>query len=325
MQFELPDDITENYNVTYYGTVSNGGVTVQAVASIMKGSCLLKGYTKLPTIVYLTSRNSLYPLVFYAKKGEKILISGTEKNPLEWTVGGDKINEELSLWRKDNLDLLKNDSTLGINASVSGFVEKNPGNPVSLILLLNYFNREQDEAGYSKLLSRLQVKIKKDNWLEIMSHASLLSFGEVPPAQMRSLIMRSDRNRIDTIRISGKEPMLIWFWNHLTTDRKQTLDSLKILLKEYPDTSKRIFADVYMDIDSLGWKNIIRRDTLKTYPRFWAPMAQMDPDLFLLKIKEIPYFIVFDSIGKQSYRGPDLAEAMKEFRKLHIATDSIEN
>lgn len=324
MQFELPNDITENYNVTYYATVTNGGVTVQAVASVMKGTCILTGYTKLPTIVYLTSRNSTFPMVFYAQKGEKIVISGTDRNPLEWKVGGNKINEELSSWRMDNLEMLKGDNTDSINSSVSLFIEKNPENPVSLILLLNYFDRDQNEETYVKLLSKLQGKIKKENWLGIMSNASLLRYGETPPAQMRSLILRSNQDGADTIRISGKYPLLIWFWNHLTTDRKQTIDSLKVLLKEYPDSSKRIFADIYMDIDSASWRNTIRRDSLKTYPRLWAPMAQMDRDLSLLKIKEIPYFIVFDSIGKQSYRGADLTEAMKEFRKLQVPNDSTE-
>lgn len=324
MQFELPEDITENYNVTYYGTVPNGGVTVRAVASVMKGTCILTGYTNLPTIVYLTSRNSNFPLVFYAKRGEKIVISGIDRDPMEWLVGGDKINEELSSWRKENLGILNGDDIDKINDSVAEFVRNNPENPVSLILLLNYFDRNHDEAGYSQLLAKLHGKVKKDNWLKIMANASLLNYGVTAPAQMRSLILRSNQDGADTIRISGEHPFMIWFWNHLTTDRKQTMDSLKLLLKEYPDTTSRIFADIYMDIDSVAWRNTIRRDSLGNYPRLWAPMAQMDADLSLLKIKEVPYFIVFDSIGKQSYRGADLTEAMHEFRRLHSDSDSIE-
>ena len=72
LDFDLNKEVTENYNVDYYATDVNGGVTVQAVASVREGRCVLDGYTKKPTLVYISRRNSMYPLVVYAEKGKKI-------------------------------------------------------------------------------------------------------------------------------------------------------------------------------------------------------------------------------------------------------------
>ena len=148
LDFDLNKEVTENYNVDYYATDVNGGVTVQAVASVREGRCVLDGYTKKPTLVYISRRNSMYPLVVYAEKGKKIKITGQGKDPLAWDVEGKDINGELTVWRLqhfENFTVNKKDS---VNLWIKDFVENNPQNPLSTVLMLCYYNREIDERGY---------------------------------------------------------------------------------------------------------------------------------------------------------------------------------
>ena len=128
----------------------------------------------------------------------------------------------------------------------------------------------------------------------------------------------------DTLRINEKDPVLVAFWQNGFTEKKQLVDSLKKLKKEVPD-SVRIIADVYADIDSLAWKNSIRRDSLDFIKRFWAPMGMQDPALVKFKVNSLPYFIVFDKYGNQYYRGNDLSEAMKDYRSLRHSGTTVMN
>ncbi|MCH5240344.1 MAG: hypothetical protein J1F38_08970 [Muribaculaceae bacterium] len=322
LNFDLKEDITENYNVTYYATDIDGGLTVQAVASVREGKCQLPGATKLPTIVYITDRNSKLPLVVYAKKGGRIDFSGNEKDPLEWSVSGDKINEELTAWRSQNLKLLKGNDPDSINVAIEKFVKSNEGNPVATILMLSYFNKSIDERGYADLMASLKGEARDKEWLRLMARSDQPFHSYAYPAKLRSLVMRSLNEGGDTICINGKNPVFLLFWQTGNSDRNSLIDSIKVLKKDYPD-SVRIIADICLDVDSTGWRNAIRKDSLGDSKRLWAPASLVDKDVMKLAVKDIPFFIVFDSLGNQSYRGSELSEAMTRYRLLVEGKDSL--
>lgn len=315
-EFDLSAEITENYNVTYYATDTRGGLTIQAVASVREGKCELKGLTKKPTLAYITARKSDYPLVVYAEKGEKIIIKGDSNNPLEWQVDEGEINRILTSWRKENLSFLQKNMTDSVNIAVKEFVENNPGNAVSLILMQCYFSKKEDEKEYVRLMGVLSGEAISENWKKIIGRTDHVLAPNNYPARLESLILRSINESADTLMINGKNPVFLLFWQTGDNDHKNMVDSMKKLIKEFPDTN-RLLADVCLDIDSLGWRNSIRRDSLEKTRRFWAPMGMADPTMTKLKVTSVPYFIVFDKKGNQSYRGEDLGEAMKEYRHLY--------
>ena len=315
LEFDLESDVTENYDVTYYATDIQGGKTVQSVASVREGKCILSGATKKPTLAYLTARRSVYPLVIYAEKGSKIKITGSGKEPLDWNVEGNPIDEGMSSWRRDNIKFLTEEKTDSINSSIGDFVRENPSDPVSTLLMLCYFNRKVDENGYVELMGELKDEARSSNWLSLVGRTDQMFNYYFYPARFESMVMRSNQEGADTLKLNYKNPVLLLFWQTGYTDRKIMVDSIKKLEKEFVD-STMLLADLCLDIDSVTWKNAIRRDSLKNIKRFWVPNAQADPTIMKLKIPSLPYFIIFDSIGHQIYRGKELSEAIDEYRKI---------
>lgn len=324
LEFNLKSEITDNYNVTYYATDKKGGKTIQAVASVREGKCELLGATMQPTLVFLTKRASKLPLVMFAERGQKIEISGSDSDPLEWEVAGNPINEALSGWRISNENILKDCNPDSVNTAVKDFVVENPGNPVSTILMLCYFFRNNDEREFTDLMYTLEGEAKDPVWLRRVGRIDQLQHSYSYPARLESLVMKSVNKDGDTLRIDGKNPVLLALWQTGTSEKGSIIDSLKILEKDYKDTL-RILADICVDPDSAAWRTAIRKDSLnEKTKRLWAPSGLTDPRLVKLKVNSLPYFIVFDSVGQQSFRGKDLAKAMEIYRKEMTERDSLE-
>lgn len=315
LEFQLDENVTGNYDVTYYAHDQKGGFTVQAVASVREGKCMLPCTAMLPTLVYVTTKKYSVPLVIYACKGEKIEIEGNSEVPMEWEVAGNEINIRLSEWRKKNSDTLASHNADSLNVAIRHYVEENSSDPVSLILMLCYFDRNKDELQYNSLMASLNGEAKKDEWLETAGRSDQLYHSYSYPARLESLIMKSIQKHNDTIAVNGRDPVLMMFWQTGYNERKGMIDSLRVIEKDYPN-SVRIIADVCVDVDSIAWRNALRKDSLDKVKRLWSPLGYLDPTLMKLKVKSLPYFIVFDKDGHQSYRGVDISEAMKEYRLL---------
>ena len=325
MEFDLSPEITENYNVTYYATDIEGGVTVQAVASVREGKCVLEGFTKKPLLLYISTRKSNYPLVAYAEKGKKIKFSGSDKDPLGWKVDGDKFNQQLSEWRIKNLEILLNNESDSVDNAVKEYVEENSDNPVATILMLNYYNRKNNEREYIKLMASLHGEAKNKEWLNILARSDQMYHSYSYPARLESIVMRSIKEGADTLKIDGKNPVILFLWQTGSNDYKEMVDSIKSLEKEYKD-SVRLIADICVDIDSVAWRNAIRKDSLEeNIKRLWAPSGLTDSGIIKLKVASLPYFIVFNKEGNQSYRGNDLSAALEEYRNLQSETDKVKN
>lgn len=314
LDFNLAENISENYDVIYYATDKEGGLTIQAMASVMKGRCQLKGVTRLPTLLYISSRKSKLPLVVYAEKGDLISITGDNDAPFSWKVEGNKINEELSNWREQNSEKLLKAQPSEVNNAIKDFIEENPSDVISLILLLCYYDRNENEKEYAMLLNRLSEVSEKDEWISMSARADQLTLTASSPARIETMIMRSFQGGSDTISFNGDFPGFILFWQSDAKNRSELIDSLKVVLKEYPDSSKRIIADINLDSDSIIWRNSLRRDSVKNILRLWAPAGLADEALAKLKVNSIPFYIVFDKQGTQAYRGSDFSEARKSFR-----------
>ena len=315
MTFLLPKNVNSNYEVTYYATAKNGGMTVHATASVMKGKCELKGITRMPTIIFIKSRNSSTPLVVYAERGQTIGFSGNDDVPVSWDVSGNKINEQLTDWRKKNIKALTSTNPDSVNVAVKRYVGENPSNPVSTILLLTYFSRATDELLYNQLWRELEGEAKENSWIELISRSDQLSQYVSNPAIFKSMVMRSV-NGPETLKVNDKGATLLFFRNSTIDQRKKYLDSIKALLKEYPDSAGREIADITLEADSTVWNSALRQDSLKKVSRLWVPAGLADTTVMRLNVPRLPYFIVLARDGKQKYRGDDIEKAFSEFRKI---------
>ena len=322
LDFDLSDDVTDTYNVTYYATDKQGGATVQAVASVRDGKCLLQGVSRKPTLVYISARRAVVPLVALVSPGENLKITGIGKDPLAWKVEGNQINENVSAWINENKNFLIDNEADSVNLAVKRYVDDHRDNPASTILMLCYYHRYSNEREYAELMHSLEGEAHSPQWLEIIGRSDQLYHYYTFPAALQSMVLRSMNDR-DTLFINHRNPVFMFFWQTGdNNDKKNFLDSIKALNKELPDSSL-LLADICLDVDSTAWRNAIKRDSLKNVKRFWVPLGLNDYEMQKFKVDAIPYFIVFDKEGHQSYRGTEISKAMENYRILYNSKDSI--
>ena len=314
INFELPEDVTVNISASYHAADRQGGLQVEAVAPVSHGKGFLKGITRNPTLVYLRSGISKTATVVYAEKGNEIQATGENKRMETWKFGGNKLNERWSEWRNANADTIAAGNPRDINLAVARYVYNNPSDPLSTLLLLTSFSRTDDEGLFRTLWYKLEGDARDPKWTELVSRADQPTFDLTPPAKMQSVIMRSAQNGVDTLRTDSVKASFFFFWNSGITRRQEYIDSIKALVKEYPDSLSRIIADVCMEPDSASWRSPLRKDSLTKVNRLWAPAGMADSRLMILEVRQSPFFIVFSRDGNQRYRGSDISAALKEFR-----------
>lgn len=315
LSFSLPADLSANFRVVHYASNKKGGAMIESVATVMNGKGELRAAMVNPTLLYLYAGGNV-PLVIYAERGDKIPVKGTDSNPNHWDVGGNTINEDLSLWRNAHASTLMSGTKAEINEAVADYVEQNLNNPVAAIILLTAYSRSENEIEFVDLWYRLGEKADKERWMRMVSRSDMLQTSVRRPGKLLSMALRSLANGVDTIRPSASSATIILFWNNGMERRRELIDSLKVLAKEYPDSASRMIADISVDPDSISWRSPLRSDSVKNIARFWVPAGLADSRLMELQVNRTPFFMVVSPDGLQTYRGTDASAAMKAFRSL---------
>lgn len=316
ISFDLTDDMNTTFTVVYYASSKKGGMMVESVASVINGKGEFKGVTRNPTLVFIYGGGiSQTPdMVLYVERGDKIRLSGEGRRMAYWSVEGSKFNERWNSWRNQAADTLSGGDRKLINFSVANYVESHPSDPVSALLLLTSYSRRDNEQGFASLRRSLTGDAADPEWSQLVARADLLE--PMPAAALlKSIVMRSADNGVDTIRPSKARGSLLMFWNN-GPGRRVAVDSLKALAKEFPDSSRRVLADICLEPDSVNWRSSLRYDTLKNVCRLWAPAGLADSRLMALGVTASPYYMVVDTAGVQAYRGRDIEEAVATFRRL---------
>ena len=329
VEFEFPKDHLGNYLMTYYAWDKRGGRWIEHTASIQEGAADAKGVTRLPTLVYISDASSpSNSIAVYVERGDVIKVSGEGKDMATWTVTGNKLSERWSEWRKSAYPG-KNDSK-AFSKKIEDYVRKNPKDELSAILLLTEWNRREDPEGFVKLWNTVDKGARGNQLVEMCGATDLLGVEFITAAdgnleyakdsKMKELVVRSRDNGTDTLKFN--RPAFLYFFSENNNERHVVRDSLKVLQKAYPDSSKRVMADIYMDSDSSTWSTAIKRDSLKGVVRAWQPRGVAEDDMVRIGVTRLPWFIVKDKTGKETYAGPDLKEAVAAFRKVAGKPDS---
>ncbi|MDE6636750.1 MAG: hypothetical protein K2K32_00785 [Muribaculaceae bacterium] len=323
IEFQFPKDYVGNYLLTYYARDSHGGRWIEQTAPIQDGVASVGCVTRLPTLVYITDASSSNSIVLYAERGDEIKISGEGRDMKDWTVKGNSVSEHWTDWRKDAY-AKKNDQK-DFEKSIEDYVKKNTKDPLSSILLLTEWNRRKNPEGFVKLWNLIDSDARKQSIIEMCGASDLLgveftikadgTLAYAKDGKLKSLVVRSRDNGIDTLKFNKVKGSFLFFFAENNSLRGELVDTLKSLVKLYPDSAKRIISDIYLDSDSMTWAGIIRRDSLKGVVRAWQPYGVADENMVRLGVTRIPWFIVKDKNGKESYAGDDIKDAVAAFRK----------
>ena len=322
VDFQFPKDHIGNYLTAYYARDSRGGRWMEHTASIQEGVASVGGVTRLPTLIYVSdASNPGNSILVYAERGDEIRISGNDKDMWAWTVSGNKVSERWSEWRKTAYP--KKNDRKAFGKCIEEYVMNNPKDELSALLLLTEWNRREDPEGFVRLWNKIDKDSRGQQLIEMCGATDLLGVyftttaeGDLEYAKdsgMKKLALRSRDNGTDTLKFN--RPVFLYFYNENNNARREAADSMKTLAKAYPDSAKRVLADIYMDSDSTTWVNAIRRDSIKGAVRAWQPRGLAEEDMVRLGVARLPWFVVKDRNSKEIYAGSDLKDAMAAFRK----------
>ena len=320
VDFDLPADVNETISLTYYAADAETGWLSENVVTLDKGKAQLVAPTVQPALVYISSMGLPIPMaVFYTERGDNFKVTGKEADPLLWNISGNEITDRLTAWR------LAAAKTIGqwcrepektapqLNKLVADYVAKNPSNPVAAILLMTYYDRRHDEAGFLACRARLKDDAALAKWSEMTARTDIFA-PEAPAKLPAKILLKSKANGCDTI-VPGRVPALLYF-SALRNDRsKADKDSLRKLARHYSDSAGRVIAEISFERDSMSRNYAARRDSLKKVVLAWMPLGLSDPTARQLGVDRAPWAIVIGKNGKLLYSGPKLDQATREFRK----------
>ncbi len=328
IQFQFPKDHIGNYIVDYYAWDSKKGSWIESVASVQNGVADVKCAAGRPTIIYIRDVSTSNSIAIYAERGDKIVISGDKSDMNTWTVKGNKISENWSHWRNKNADVLtksRGEFTDGKKKAISDFVKANKDDKLSTLVLLTDWNRFEDPDGFLRLWNMIDKNAKPKQLIEMAGCADLLGvefevdadgkLTRTKGKKLKQIIVRTDDNGTDTLQFAKAKASLLFFYKEKGSERDEAIDSLKVLVKAYPDSAKRIICHVGLMTDSVVWRTTMRRDSIKNVVKAWVPLGLVDRDLVSLGVTRAPWYVVIKKDGSDVYSGSSLKDATSAFRK----------
>lgn len=315
LDFELTADVNEPCRLLYYASGKNGGTIRETVAEIHGGKGEIVLPTVYPSLIYLFSPSRKAPaIIMYASRGDKMVIRGGSGNVDDWEVAGNRVTEALSSWRKENATLIR-DRDLNpqkLNEAVASYVKEHPDSPAAAIILYFYFLRRGHEREFYDLQSKLAKSVTSDEELMgALSMGDLISSLPDSPKLPERLVLTGESGYADTLPLSKGPATLLLF--RASSGDFIPADTLKALLRK--SRTKKV-AEIYMDMDSLGWRRSFRNDTVNGLARLWMPLGLADTMAIKMGVRRMPYYIVVDSKGKEAYRGDDWETAIGKFDSL---------
>lgn len=319
VEFSLPAKCERACILLYYASDSQKGWIVETAAAVHGGKAEVKGATRNPTLVYLLDGMGQPMVIFYAERGDKIKVESSDENPLKWHIGGNKINDALSDWRISNLSALESGDYAKVNTAVAKYVKENSDNPVSTLLLLCYYNRRFDEAGFDALWKQLKGEAKEGKWIELPGRADVIE--EHQQSKMPKSIVLNTLSGNKTVSM-GRVPVLLYFSKSDIISYQEDIRMLRALSREYSDSAQRVICNISFEPDSLAHAYTARNDSLSKAVNAWMPLGISDNLAKNFGVGAIPYFIVVDAKGKKVYAGAEINDAFQSFKNALSSSPS---
>lgn len=312
LSFEVSQGVNTPCRIVYYASDKRGGMMRETVVEISAGKSETTLPQRNPSLIYLFSPASKFPdIIIYGERGDKFKITGDSENIQEWKVSGNKTTDELTEWRLANAEILKGRDKEKLNAAVASYVDSHPDSRASAIILYVYFTRRGHEKEFSALESKIDKDIMEDaDLMGALSQGDLLTGLSMEPRYPPMIVLHGEEGYADTLRTaSGSEVMLLFRANY---DNTVSNDSIESLAKR---KGYGVIAEIYVETDSSTWRRHVKQDSLPGVKRLWMPLGLADSLALEMDIRRLPYYVVFDAQGKETYRGDDWKAAAATYSK----------
>lgn len=267
------------------------------------------GSSEEPTVVYIFNSQRKLIAHVVAKNGDEIKLEGELSAPYNLKISGTGENKEWGKFINGNSQAFADGNHKAIDAAIEKFIDENPDNIVSTLLLTNDYSDLTDGAKTKKLLSKISSEARPESLMKNF-YTMMSSLNEVASKEkIQSINLYSSRDSMEYFQAYKHSLNLLYFWTNFDENRRSDINKFK----EYRAslTSDRVgVIDIHVGNDTTIWKSAIRSDSTK-WVRYWAVGGVTNFALRDLRLSSTPFYIVADSAGNQVYYGKSFEEACK--------------
>ncbi|MDE6612765.1 MAG: hypothetical protein K2K22_09430 [Muribaculaceae bacterium] len=289
---------TQNLRAGYYAD----GVYRTVITAVREGEFEFFASSTQPTLLELTDYEYRPIGRLYVVNGETYTIEIDPADPYAVKSGGSEVNERWSAFLRDNADALRSDA----NAAVARYVEANPADIVSTLLMLTAYNSSDSPEKADSLMALIAPEARPSSLTDgytyllqrLVSETALGHVGKV-----RYIDMRDSLATFDT---AVRPASLIAVTAH-SERGDSVITALRGLYRRH-GSSKFGILDFSVDADTVVWHRAVRSDST-AWKHGWTPGGLAGIGVDSLGVPSVPFFVVCDTTGTQLYRGASVTRA----------------
>jgi len=325
----LQGKMAKSLRFVYYASDSKRGLAIEAQITVLDGKLQLQGITRNPTLVWVLDDMNRVVNMIYAERGDKLEVKGELSRPWSWEISGNKTEEALSGWMRQNGSLLLSDKPDLLNRAIREYVEAHPEDLVSGLLISGLYRVEPGkEKVYAALLEKLPETVRANAAVLGAGGLELHSLTATAAQRVSPFTLYSLEQKPHTIDPHQNKATVLYFWQsddgktqYNTANRdmhgEHTFNMIMLKnLRERFGTEDLFVADINSDLDTLSWQRAARRDTIAEWVRLWEPGFGQGQLSARLGVNRHPWLIVIDRTGSIRYQGINAADTENAVKKI---------
>ena len=296
---------TQNLRFLYYFSDNGQGYIKEDAVPVVKDRFEYTGICCNPSVIWIFRPDRTLLNVLYVERGDEMEIEGAINKPYGWKVKGNELQVKLSAWQRDNENLLMSGDAQTASKAVVRYVEENPEEKLSALLLLTFYADNDNGITMKKLWDGLPDKVRDADLLNAVSGQQKYVADVVEKQKIRPMHFCSLGDTMAVVNPLKSTISVLYFWREPKGLHPEYLTMLKHLSKKYSENKKFKIVDINFSPDTAIWHANIEKDSIDRWERMWAAGGEMNKSVCQLHIPYSPCFVVVDSIGNQLYRGAD--------------------
>lgn len=225
------------------------------------------------------------------------------------SVKGDEASRRLAQFCAANAGAIDTRDHLSLNRAIENYVNANPADVVSAILMSRYYDSSLDPDRAARLVAAIDVSARPASLL-----AGLNELVNIFPDTLHLLPPLSLYTVRDSATSFAPHDSIGLLLAFTPADSPAPRDSVVRRFNHIADSLKSRLSVVELIVtpDTARWQDIVR-SAEAGYPVAWLPGGIASPDVRSLNIKMLPMIVLADSASNIIYRGPSLEDALNQF------------
>lgn len=272
-----------------------------------------EGVCEEPTVVYIFNQQRQLLAHFLVENGQKVEFVSSMKHPYRIRVKGSRANEKWNSLINEYHEILEKRDYELFDEKIDSFIQKNPDDIVSALLLTNDYSTLVDQEKTKEMFAKISGKAQQEAIMRNYYVMRSMMVNNSKKAKLPSVPLLNPNDSIESLALFKHRLNLIYFWYSDDRGHKSNIDSLKQFTQTHQ--SRRLaVVDINLDSDTTRWKKSVRKDTVE-WKRYWAAGGIMNKQLSNLMLSSTPCYLIVDSAGIECFRGESLEEAAKMVEK----------